>query len=137
MVTELASETAFDNLATDGTADGAYCFPDSGEEYLDASMVGYDGGTVEGALDYTVKANFTKAVVFATSAVGGKYYAVLGNLPIVYPTMPTLTLVNVLGVGDAPLTDFTVGAIDYDGNYYMYSTNSAYVGKAVLLTLTV
>lgn len=50
VVTELASETAFDNLATDGTADGVYCFPDSGEEYLTADMVGYGSGTVKDAL---------------------------------------------------------------------------------------
>lgn len=51
VVTELASETAFDNLATDGTADGVYCFPDSGEEYLTADNVGYGSGTVKDALD--------------------------------------------------------------------------------------
>lgn len=43
VVTELASENAFDALATDGTADGVYCFPDSGAEYLTADNVGYDG----------------------------------------------------------------------------------------------
>ena len=40
VVTELLNETAFDNLATDGTADGIYTFPDSGGEYLTAEMVG-------------------------------------------------------------------------------------------------
>lgn len=43
VVSELQSESDFDNLATDGTADGVYCFPNSGEEYLTADMVGYDG----------------------------------------------------------------------------------------------
>ena len=51
VVTELASESAFDNLATDGSADGAYVFPDSGDEYLTADMVGYGSGSVEDALD--------------------------------------------------------------------------------------
>lgn len=51
VLTELADETAFDNLPTDGTADGMYAFPDSGAEYLDASMVGYGNGTVDDALD--------------------------------------------------------------------------------------
>ena len=57
VVTELASESDFDNLATDGTADGVYCFPDSGDEYLTADNVGYGNGTVADALDvktYTV-----------------------------------------------------------------------------------
>ena len=54
VVTELASESDFDNLATDGTADGAYVFPDSGGTYLDASMVAYSGGTVADGLDDTV-----------------------------------------------------------------------------------
>lgn len=51
VLTELADETAFDNLPTDGTADGMYAFPDSGAEYLDASMVGYGNDTVNDALD--------------------------------------------------------------------------------------
>ncbi len=51
VVTELQSESDFDNLATDGTADGAYCFPDSGEEYLTADNVGYGSGAVEDTLD--------------------------------------------------------------------------------------
>ena len=51
VVTELQSESAFDNLATDGSADGAYVFPDSGDEYLDAYMVGYNNGSVGDALD--------------------------------------------------------------------------------------
>ena len=42
VVTELLNETAFDNLATDGTADGIYTFPDSGGEYLTAAMSSYD-----------------------------------------------------------------------------------------------
>lgn len=42
VVTELASESAFDNLPTDGTADGIYAFPDSGGEYLTAAMSSYD-----------------------------------------------------------------------------------------------
>ena len=42
VVTELLNETAFDNLATDGTADGIYTFPDSGGVYLTASMSTYD-----------------------------------------------------------------------------------------------
>lgn len=42
VVTELQSESAFDNLATDGTADGVYVFPDSGDEYLTAAMSSYD-----------------------------------------------------------------------------------------------
>lgn len=51
VVTELASESAFDNLATDGTADGIYAFPDSGGEYLTAEMVGYENTNVKAALD--------------------------------------------------------------------------------------
>lgn len=51
VVTELQSESAFDNLATDGTADGVYVFPDGGGEYLDAYMVGYNNGSVGDALD--------------------------------------------------------------------------------------
>lgn len=47
VVTELASESAFDNLATDGKADGIYTFPDSGGEYLTAAMSSYDN-TVSG-----------------------------------------------------------------------------------------
>lgn len=47
VVTELASESSFDNLATDGTADGIYAFPDSGGEYLTAAMSSYDN-TVSG-----------------------------------------------------------------------------------------
>lgn len=51
VVTELASESDFDNLATDGTADGVYCFPDNGTEYLTADNVGYGTGSVADALD--------------------------------------------------------------------------------------
>lgn len=51
VVTELESESAFDNLATDGTADGIYAFPDSGGEYLTAEMVGYENTNVKTALD--------------------------------------------------------------------------------------
>lgn len=51
VVTELLNETAFDNLATDGTADGIYTFPDSGGEYLTAEMVGYENTNVKTALD--------------------------------------------------------------------------------------
>lgn len=51
VVTELLNETAFDNLATDGTADGIYTFPDSGGEYLTAEMVGYENTNVKAALD--------------------------------------------------------------------------------------
>lgn len=51
VVTELLNETAFDNLATDGTADGIYTFPDSGGEYLTADMVGYNNESVGDALD--------------------------------------------------------------------------------------
>lgn len=58
VVTELASESAFDNLATDGTADGIYAFPDSGGEYLTAAMSSYDNtvsglsaSDVQGAID--------------------------------------------------------------------------------------
>ena len=42
VLTELADETAFDNLPTDGTADGMYAFPDSGAEYLTPQMVGFN-----------------------------------------------------------------------------------------------
>ena len=42
VLTELADETAFDNLPTDGTSDGMYAFPDSGAEYLTPQMVGFN-----------------------------------------------------------------------------------------------
>lgn len=58
VVTELASENAFDALATDGTADGVYCFPDGGEEYLTADNVGYGSGTVRSGLDALYQHNY-------------------------------------------------------------------------------
>lgn len=75
VLTELADETAFDNLPTDGTADGMYAFPDSGAEYLDASMVGYGSGTVENALDelsledYTSKISITVGTAHSSTVV--------------------------------------------------------------------
>ena len=58
VVTELQSESAFDNLATDGTADGIYAFPDSGEEYLTSENIDFVVSTintgVEGLTAYKV-----------------------------------------------------------------------------------
>ena len=66
VVTELASENAFDALATDGTADGVYCFPDSGVEYLTADNVGYGSGTVEDALDSVISPTYGTEILITT-----------------------------------------------------------------------
>ena len=78
VVTELASETAFDNLATDGTADGVYCFPDSGEEYLTADNVGYGNGTVADALDTA------STLVYDTSSIVGLYCYKVGRIVTIF-----------------------------------------------------
>ena len=66
VVTELQSESDFDNLATDGTTDGVYCFPDSGEEYLTADNVGYGSGTVEDALDSVISPTYGTEILITT-----------------------------------------------------------------------
>jgi hypothetical protein len=102
VVTELASENAFDALATDGTADGVYTFPDSGTGYLTADMVGYGSGTVKDALDsvgenvsvtadgvktYATLLTELKALADVSKVNDHSYLSVSGNLyPAIYPS---------------------------------------------------
>ena len=130
----------------DATEDGAYDVDDGGNFVpITGAEIAYDANTsinqkideLADSVDYLKDAQLQRSVTIATSAVGVKYYAVLGHLPIVYPAMPTIDKVNVLGVGDAPLTDFTVGALDANGNYYMSTTNSSYGGKALWVEMSI
>lgn len=110
VVTELQSESDFDNLATDGTADGVYCFPDSGEEYLDAGMVGiltgnYQTGSISASAGWNtipISISFGSAPksVFLTAMNGwtyGAYYRIGNisstgfNLVLYEPSSVTLT----------------------------------------------
>ena len=130
----------------DATEDGAYDVDDGGNFVpITGAEIAYDANTsinqkideLADSVDYLKDAQLQRSVTIATSAVGGKYYAVLGHLPIVYPAMPTIDRVNVLGVGDATLTDFTVAALDANGNYYMSTTNSSYGGKALWVEMSI
>lgn len=155
VVTELASESAFDNLATDGSADGAYVFPDSGGEYLTADMVGYGSGTVDDALDvktYTCTAHNHTGDILSGNTVTVQNCVVksVGNLAITSinfslsqsVTMNAYTFVNLMDVADwgfptqnwlddyAPLFDPT-GAIV--GRLAIGATNDSPSGFAIQL----
>lgn len=82
VVTELLNETAFDNLATDGTADGIYTFPDSGGEYLTAAMSSYDNTAsglsatdVQDAIDELANGIYYKDVAIAGKTISNYYVA--------------------------------------------------------------
>ena len=72
-----------------------------------------------------------RSAIFSTTAVGGKYYACLGY----FSKTPTLSSVNVLGVGDTSTSDFSIGTLNTH-NYYVSTTNSAYVGKAIYMVFS-
>lgn len=100
VVTELNSESDFDNLATDGTADGAYCFPDSGAEYLTADNVGYGSGSVADALDdLTYDSGWLR-----TASVGGNdvIYRKIGKIVVIRRGNQASITTN---------TDYTIGVL--------------------------
>lgn len=68
--------------------------------------------------------------MFSTSATGSRYYAALPKLPI--NRAATLSRVNVLGVGDATLSNYTLVYDAPTGYAYISTTqNSEWNGKAV------
>lgn len=124
VVTELASENAFDALATDGSADGIYTFPDSGTGYLNADMVGYGAGTVKTALDGLNALVATIDDTTPASAGGSKSVSFPSGF-----TMNNSVIVTVLvKVGNYAFSN--VGSAPYIGAYYKSD------GTGITLSLT-
>lgn len=89
-----------------------------------------DGTSVQDALDDMTSGTLIYPVVFATSQVGNRYYAALPTLP--KNKTATLSKVNVLGIGDVSVSNYTLAYDPNTGYAFMFSTsNTDWSGKAV------
>lgn len=117
VVSELQSESDFDNLPTDGTADGSYVFPNSGEEYLTADNVGYDANTsVKEAIDAVEGQIVNSSDAYSASkdyAVGD--YCIYNNT--LYRCITACTAASWSVNSGCFVVDTVIGAIDRTSFY--------------------
>lgn len=146
VVTELASETAFDNLPTDGTADGIYAFPDSGGEYLTAAMSSYDNtasglssSNVQDAIDEICtdykKGRISLNGVWSSTPWYGRYFALI---PYRNADKATIVIDGVNSLANQTLISTTAYIENQKADYFtIYSDNAGIGGTAFAMDITV